>query len=38
MYDSRVFKKCIDEAGFEVVEQIDGIGLSHSLLKCRKRQ
>ena len=37
MYDSRVFKKCIDDAGFEIVEQTDGIGLSHSLLKCRKK-
>src|SRR5690606_2228357 len=37
MYDSRVFKECISAAGFEIVEQTDGIGLSHSLLKCRKR-
>ncbi|HRQ49542.1 MAG TPA: class I SAM-dependent methyltransferase, partial [Agriterribacter sp.] len=37
MYDSRVFKQCIYDAGFEIVEQTDGIGLSHSLLKCRKR-
>lgn len=38
MYDSRVFKQCIYDAGFEIVEQTDGIGLSHSLLKCRKRR
>ncbi|HEX7753871.1 MAG TPA: methyltransferase [Niabella sp.] len=38
MYDSRVFKKCVAEAGFEIVEQIDGIGLSHTLLKCKKRK
>lgn len=38
MYDSRVFKKCIDKAGFDIVEQIDGIGLSHTLLKCKKRK
>ena len=37
MYDSRVFKKCIEKAGFEIVEQIEGIGLSHTLLKCKKR-
>ncbi|HRP33538.1 MAG TPA: class I SAM-dependent methyltransferase [Agriterribacter sp.] len=37
MYDSRVFKKCISDAGFEIAEQTDGIGLSHSLLKCRKK-
>ncbi|WP_152268786.1 methyltransferase [Agriterribacter humi] len=38
MYDSRVFKQCIYDAGFEIVEQTDGIGLSHSLLKCRKKK
>ncbi|MFV0604381.1 MAG: methyltransferase [Niabella sp.] len=38
MYDSRVFKKCIDKAGYDIVEQIDGIGLSHTLLKCKKRK
>lgn len=36
MYDSRVFNKCIYEAGFEIVEEKDGIGLSHTLLKCKK--
>ena len=38
MYDSRVFKKCIDRAGYDIIEQIDGIGLSHTLLKCKKRK
>lgn len=38
MYDSRVFKQCIEDAELEIVEQVDGIGLSHSLLKCRKRR
>ncbi|POY36545.1 SAM-dependent methyltransferase [Solitalea longa] len=38
MYHSDVFKKCVYEAGFEVVEQIDNIGVSHTLLKCKKRQ
>lgn len=38
MYDSKVFKQCIYDAGFEIVEQTDGIGLSHSLLKCRKKR
>jgi len=38
MYDSRIFKKCIDKAGFDIVEEIEGIGLSHTLLKCRKRK
>ena len=36
MYDSKVFLKLIKQAGLEVVEQIDHIGVSHSLLKCKK--
>ena len=36
MYDSRVFIKCIHDAGFKIVEQVDNIGLSHTLLKCKK--
>ncbi|MBS1746999.1 MAG: methyltransferase domain-containing protein [Bacteroidetes bacterium] len=36
MYDSRVFIACIDKAGFEIVEETNDIGLSHTLLKCRK--
>jgi len=38
MYHSEVFLKCIEEAGFEVSEQIDRIGLCHSLLRCRKKR
>jgi len=38
MYDSKVFIKCIEDAGFEVVESVDGIGLSHTLLKCKKKK
>jgi len=38
MYSSEVFIKCIDQAGFEVVEQTDQIGLSQTLLKCKKRK
>jgi len=37
MYDSRVFLKCVEAAGFKVVEQIDQIGVSQSLLKCAKK-
>ncbi len=37
MYDSRVFKKCIEKVGFDIAEQIDGIGLSHTLLKCKNK-
>lgn len=36
MYHSAVFIKCIEEAGFYVEEKIEGIGLSHTLLKCKK--
>jgi cyclopropane fatty-acyl-phospholipid synthase-like methyltransferase len=36
MYHSEVFIKCVLEAGFEIVENIDHIGLSHTLLKCKK--
>jgi ubiquinone/menaquinone biosynthesis C-methylase UbiE len=35
MYDSNVFIKCVKDAGLEVVEQIDYIGVSHTLLICR---
>lgn len=38
MYHSDVFIKSLDSAGFEVVEQVDRIGLSQSLLKCRKKK
>ena len=37
MYHSDVFLKCVDAANFEVVELIDQIGVSQSLLKCRKK-
>src|SRR5450432_3738101 len=36
MYHSALFIRCIEEAGFEVEERIDDIGLSHTLLKCKK--
>jgi len=36
MYDSKVFLKLISKSGLEVVEQIDHIGVSHTLLKCKK--
>ena len=38
MYHSEVFLTCVRAAGFEVVEQIDQIGVSQSLLKCRKKK
>jgi ubiquinone/menaquinone biosynthesis C-methylase UbiE len=36
MYDSKVFLKLIEQSGLEVVELIDNIGISHSLVKCKK--
>jgi hypothetical protein len=36
MYHSEVFLRCIKESGFVVEERIDDIGLSHTLLKCKK--
>lgn len=38
MYHSDVFFKCINAANFEIVEQIDQIGVSQSLLKCKKKK
>ncbi len=38
MYHSEVFIRCIEEAGFMVEERIEDIGLSHTLLKCKKRK
>jgi 2-polyprenyl-3-methyl-5-hydroxy-6-metoxy-1,4-benzoquinol methylase len=37
MYHSTVFLKCIEDAGFEIAEQTDRIGLCHSLIKCSKK-
>ncbi len=37
MYDSEVFVKLIYAAGFEVVQQIDNIGLSHTILELKKK-
>jgi hypothetical protein len=36
MYHSAVFIRCVEEAGFKIEERIDDIGLSHTLLKCKK--
>ena len=38
MYHSMVFLRCVREAGFEIIEQTDQIGLSHTLIKCKKKQ
>jgi ubiquinone/menaquinone biosynthesis C-methylase UbiE len=37
MYDSVVFNKLIDKAGFVVAEQIDNIGISHTVQVCKKK-
>lgn len=37
MYHSSVLRRCIEEAGLEVAENIDGIGLGHTLTRVMKR-
>ena len=36
MYSTATFFKCLTTAGFSIVEQYDGIGISQTLLKCKK--
>ncbi len=36
MYSAEIFIRCINEAGFEIVKQTDKIGLSQTLLQCKK--
>ncbi len=38
MYSAEVFFECIEQAGFEIVEEVNNIGLSQTLLKCKKRK
>lgn len=38
MYDSKVFFKLIDEAGFDIVEQENMIGMGHTLLTLKKKK
>ena len=38
MYSAETFLLCIDDAGFDIIEQVDHIGLSQTLLKCKKRK
>ena len=35
MYHSDEMYRCLDEAGFKVVEDTDNIGICHTLLRCR---
>ncbi|MBS1638074.1 MAG: methyltransferase domain-containing protein [Bacteroidetes bacterium] len=37
MYNSEVFNRLIDKAGFVIEEQIDNIGISHTVQVCRKK-
>lgn len=37
MYDSAVFNKLIDKAGFKVVEETDQVGISHTVQVCVKK-
>lgn len=36
MYDSKIFYKLIEKAGLKVEEEINEVGISHTLLKCKK--
>ncbi len=38
MYSAEVFFKCVTDAGFDIVEETDHIGLSQTLIKCKKRK
>lgn len=38
MYSGETFFKCIEAAGFDIVEVTDHIGLSQTLLTCNKRK
>ncbi|RQO31822.1 SAM-dependent methyltransferase [Taibaiella sp. KBW10] len=37
MYDSQVFYKLIEQAGFEIIKTHDNIGLSHTILELKKK-
>jgi ubiquinone/menaquinone biosynthesis C-methylase UbiE len=37
MYDSAVFNKLIDKAGFRVVDETDEVGISHTVQVCVKK-
>jgi flavin-dependent dehydrogenase/ubiquinone/menaquinone biosynthesis C-methylase UbiE len=38
MYSAETFLACIRRAGLEITEQVDNIGLSQTLLKCKKEK
>lgn len=37
MYDSEVFNRLVSRAGFVIEEQIDNVGVSHTVQVCRKK-
>lgn len=37
MYDSAVFNKLIDKAGLKIIEQIDQVGVSHTVQICKRK-
>jgi len=37
MYHSEVFIRCIEKAGFVVEEDINNVGISHTVLVCKKK-
>ena len=36
-YSAEAFDRCIQAAGFEIEKQVDGLGIGHSLIICRKK-
>lgn len=36
MYDSKVFIRCVQDAGLNIVDEKDFIGVSHTLLTCKR--
>jgi ubiquinone/menaquinone biosynthesis C-methylase UbiE len=38
MYHSQNLIRCIEEAGFEIIEQKDQVGVSHTLLICKTKR
>jgi len=37
MYDSQVFNKLIDKAGFKIISETDEVGISHTVQVCMKK-
>jgi ubiquinone/menaquinone biosynthesis C-methylase UbiE len=37
MYHSEVFIRCVEKAGFEIEEDINNVGISHTVLICKKK-